>query len=158
MDQLARVDNMRGLERTRAQSGQPTLHVRGLLVYLQENVPDHFCFTFQFIFFHWKIKFNYKQRLPATFSTFLKSKMRAFIITMPERLERVERLIKELEAFGIRGVAIQAVDARQPRELAELFRKLHPNVAFSLGTPRVNHSVIGTPGGIGCYASHVKAW
>jgi GR25 family glycosyltransferase involved in LPS biosynthesis len=86
------------------------------------------------------------------------NKMRAFIITMPERQERVQHIIRQLASFGISAEPIEAVDARNPKQLEALFDNLHPTVSFALGVPRVNHATIATPGGIGCYASHIKGW
>lgn len=84
--------------------------------------------------------------------------MRAIVITMPERRERVQKLIDQLHSIHVQTSILSAVDARNPSTLASLIESLDVPTRFALGQPRLLHSTIATPGALGCYASHVNAW
>lgn len=84
-------------------------------------------------------------------------KMRALIITVPERSEWVQRLKDWLKRSKVQAEALDAVNGRDPKVVKEIMCHASLLAKMQLGIDRVTHMAMSWPTQWGCYMSHIKA-
>ena len=84
--------------------------------------------------------------------------MKGYLLTLPERKGKSKSIVDAAHSLKIDIEIIDAVDARKPDTLQKILDACPIHTRFHLGLPRVMHCIIGKPGALGCYMSHMKAW
>jgi GR25 family glycosyltransferase involved in LPS biosynthesis len=84
--------------------------------------------------------------------------MKGLLLVLPERKERAQHIVEVARALNIDIELVDAIDARKPDTLKTILEACPVHTKFHLGLPRVMHCIIGKPGALGCYMSHMKAW
>lgn len=84
--------------------------------------------------------------------------MRALCLTLdPENPLRAQRAVKEISRLGFDVKLVSGIDGYSLSN-KRLKESLTPRAWFELQNGRYVHEGLSSPGAVGCYLAHVKAW
>ena len=84
--------------------------------------------------------------------------MRAFVITIKDRIDSFNVIKDQLKQIGVEAIMLPAFDARKPENLSSVMEQVSPMLSYFLGRNRFAHWQVNSPGAIGCAKSHLNAW